>query len=215
MNWEEDLKKSLKGRSTGMLIAAIVTIIIGIFLIINPAVSLRAILWILVIGMVIAGISSIVAYSKMSYWIRQGYSLVTGIVELVCAVLLLACLIAAPNMTDELFAIFIGFMFAFCMMFAGISTLSGASVTRRLGGSVGWVVFGGVLEIIAAIMLLFAPQFGTYFLMIMLGITLIIVGIDLLALTIDLRNRAKAFVDYANKNDSFDPTNDPFINWMH
>ena len=85
-----------------------------------------------------------------------------------------------------------------------------------MGESTGWLVFAGVLEIIAGITLLMVPAVGTYFLMYALAFAFIVGGVNLFATTMDFKKRANAIGDYMDQNgDAFDPDKDPFSIWKN
>lgn len=217
MDWKDTIEKNVKGGFAFGIVAAILMVVIGIMMLVNPAASLHAIVWVLIFGMIVAGVFRLVSYAKMPYWIRQGYTLVIGIIDLICGVMLAVAATSAPLATDEVFGLFIGLMFAFDMMFAGCNMLAGTGIVKRMGGSTGWLVASGILMIIASVLLLMVPMTGTVVLMFALAFALIVGGFSLLTSAIDLRNRAKTFKEYADQHGTdFDPENDPFFRWkMH
>ncbi|MGI6590131.1 MAG: HdeD family acid-resistance protein [Eggerthellaceae bacterium] len=217
MNWQEQVRKTEKHSFVFGIIAAILMLVIGIAMLCNPLASLRALLWIIIVGFFVGGIFRIYSYTQMPYWLRQGYSLTIGILDIICGVLIMVPAINQPLLTDEVFAIFMGCVVGVFALFAGINTLASSGIIRRMGGSIGWTIAAGILEVIAGILLIMVPQFGSAFLMVALALVFIMGGVSLFAAAIDLRNRAKAFEDYMNRADTvFDPDTDPFINWkMH
>lgn len=207
-NWRERVQSVAKSYSTYGIVAGILMLVIGFITLFSPAASLTAILWLIVIGFLVAGIFRISAYNKMPYMLRQGFSLTTGIIDIVCSVLMIICMISNPDATDTVFVLFMGYMFAFYAIFAGINSISESGLVGRLGGSRGWLIFSGVLELIAGTLLMFMPQVGTLFLMYMLGFVFISGGISLIATSLDLRNRAKSMNEAADRlDDDFDPDN--------
>lgn len=217
MDWKDTLEKNAKGYFAFGIVAAILMVVIGIMMLVNPAASLHAIVWVLIFGLVVAGVFRLVSYAKMPYWIRQGYTLVIGIIDLICALMIGFSAVSAPLATDEVFGLFIGLLFAFDMLFAGCNMLAGTGVVKRMGGSTGWLVASGILMIVASVLLLMVPMTGTVVLMFALAFALIVGGFSLLTSAIDLRNRAKTFKQYADgRGADFDPENDPFFRWkMH
>lgn len=216
-DWKDKLEKNMKSHFVFGIIAAILMVIVGIVMCVNPAASLRALVWLIIIAFLVAGIFRIVSYTRMPYWIRQGFTLVIGIIDILCAIALCFSAVSAPLATDEIFAIFIGLMFAFDMLFAGVNTLASVGVVKRMGGGTGWLIASGILLIISSMLLFMVPISGTVFLMYALAFAFIVGGISLFASTIDLKNRSKSFEEYMENNAStFDPENDPFVRWkMH
>lgn len=212
--WKEQTRKDVKKNFVFGIIAAVLMIIVGVVMIFSPAASLRAILWVIAIGFLVAGIFRIVSYARMPYMIRPGFSLATGVIDIICSLMMIVAMVSNPVFTNEVFAIFIGFMFGFYAMFAGVNTLAGSGFVKRLGGSSGWLIASGVLEIIAGVMLMFVPQAGTVFLMYLLAFMFIVCGVSLIATAIDLKNRFKSLDDLSDRmGEEFDP-NDPFRRWM-
>lgn len=214
MDWKRELEQLSKSSFTGGVIAALVMIALGIAMLCNPQASLGTIVWLMIIGFFAAGLYRVIAYGKMPYWIRQGFSLVTGVMDIVVSVLMAIAAINEPVLTEDTFALVVGFMFAFEMLFAGINTLSATGVVSRMGGGTGWLVASGVLDIVAAFLLFSAPVASTVVLMYFLAFALIVGGISIIATALDIKNRAKAFRAYIDDSDEpFDPDNDPFFTW--
>lgn len=211
MNWKEEAAKDAKSLSRWGIAAAIVMVVFGFVMLFNPAAMLRTLVWVLVLGMIVGGAFRLYAYYKTPAWLRSGYNMVIGVLDLLCGALLLASAVQAPVITDEMFALFIGYMFGFATIISGIDTLAGTSMVRRLGAGSGWLVAGGVLELIAGVLLVMAPSIGTFFLMFALAFALIVGGLNLFAASIDMRNRIDAFSQYADTIEGgFDPESSPF-----
>lgn len=217
MDWQEQVEKTGKHSFIFGIIAAVLMAVIGIVMLCHPLASLRALLWVIILGFLVGGLYRIFSYAQMPYWLRQGYSLTIGILDLVCGVLIAIPAIDEPLVANEMFSLFIGCMLGIFALFAGINTLASSGIVRRMGGSTGWTIASGILEVVAGILLIMVPQFGSAFLMIVLAFVFIMSGVSLFAVAIDLRNRARAFKEYMGSPDAeFDPVNDPFINWkMH
>ena len=214
MDWKEKVENSAKHASTGGIIAAILMIVLGVFILINPGASLVTLVWLLIVGLVVGGVYRIITYGQMPYWLRPGYSLATGIMDLVCGILLAIAAVNSPAFTYDVFVTIIGLMFAFELLFAGVNQLSSVGVIRRMGGSTGWATAGGVLDLIAGFLLFMSPALGTVTLMYIMAFSLIVGGISVFSTSIDVKNRAKAFNQYMDELDEpFDPDNDPFVNW--
>lgn len=211
--WKGQTRGNVRKHFVFGIIAAILMVVIGIVMLVSPAESLRAILWIIALGFLVGGIFRIVSTQRMPYVLRQGFSMGTGVIDIICSIMLIVAMVADPVGTGTVFVWFIGFMFAFYALFAGVNTIAGSGLVKRMGGSSGWLIASGVLEIIAGVLLLFTPQVGTLFLMYALAFTFIVSGISLFATAIDLRNRFRSLDDLADRmSESFDP-NDPFGVW--
>ena len=214
MNWRDKVTKAAKRSLTGGIVAAIIMIVLGLCILFNPGASLTTMVWLLIVGLLMCGIFRIVSYGEMPYWFRPGYSLVTGVMDVICGLLLATAAVNSPAITDEVFVVMVGFMFAFGLLVSGINQLSSIGVIQRMGGSTGWATCSAIIDIVAAILLFMSPAASTIVLMYTLSFALIAGGLSVLSTSLDVKNRAKAFGDYMDKLDEpFDPDNDPFINW--
>jgi uncharacterized membrane protein HdeD (DUF308 family) len=214
MDWKDKSRNVAKHVYRGGIVASILMVVLGVLITINPQASLVTLVWLMIAGFLIGGVYRIVTYGQMPYWLRPGYSLATGIMDVVCGILLALAAMNSPAYTYDVFVVMIGLMLAFELLFAGVNQLSSAGVVRRMGGSSGWAVAGGVLDLIAGILLLMTPGMGTLALMYVLAFSLIVSGISVFSTSLDVKNRAKALGDYIDDMDEpFDPDNDPFFSW--
>ncbi|MEE8704319.1 MAG: DUF308 domain-containing protein [Olsenella sp.] len=214
MDWKDKSRNVAKHVYRGGIVASILMVVLGVLITINPQASLVTLVWLMIAGFLIGGVYRIVTYGQMPYWLRPGYSLATGIMDVVCGILLALAAMNSPAYTYDVFVVMIGLMLAFELLFAGVNQLSSAGVVRRMGGSSGWAVAGGVLDLIAGILLLMTPGMGTLALMYILAFSLIVSGISVFSTSLDVKNRAKALGDYIDDMDEpFDPDNDPFFSW--
>lgn len=214
MDWQDELEKDLKSMVPFGYVTAVLMIILGIVMLFNPVGSLSGLLWVLIVGMALCGVGRLVMYGKAPAMLKQGFTLVMGIIDLVCAIMLGYCAAAAPQVTNEMFSFFIGIMLGFYAIIAGINSISATTFVRRLGGSSGFMTAAGVLDIIAGILLLAVPNVGAFFIMFALGFACIAAGINLFAATTDAKNRAKAFKEFQDNNGKpFDPDDDSFTTW--
>jgi uncharacterized membrane protein HdeD (DUF308 family) len=214
MDWKEKVEKAAKRSLTGGIVAAIVMIVLGLCILCNPGASLDALVWLLIVGLMVGGVFRIVSYGEMPYWFRPGYSLVTGIMDVICGIMLAVAAVNSPAVTYDVFTVMVGFMFAFGLLVAGVNELSSIGVIQRMGGSAGWATFSAIIDILAAILLFMSPVASTAILMYTLAFALIAAGISVLSASLDVKNRAKAFGSYVDSlEEPFDPDNDPFISW--
>lgn len=214
MDWKDKSLNVAKHAYRGGIVASILMVVLGVLITVNPQASLVTLVWLMIAGFLIGGVYRIVTYGQMPYWLRPGYSLATGIMDVVCGILLALAAMNSPAYTYDVFVVMTGLMLAFELLFAGVNQLSSAGVVRRMGGSSGWAVAGGVLDLIAGILLLMTPGMGTLALMYVLAFSLIVSGISVFSTSIDIKNRAKALGDYIDDMDEpFDPDNDPFFSW--
>ena len=214
MDWKDRAQDVAKRVYRGGIVASVLMVVLGVLITVNPQASLVTLVWLMIAGLLVGGIYRIETYGQMPYWLRPGYSLATGVMDVVCGILLALAAMNSPAFTYDVFVVMIGLMLALELLFAGINLLSSAGVVRRMGGSSGWAIVGGVLDLVAGILLLMAPGMGTLMLMYVLAFSLIVSGISVFSTSVDVKNRAKALGDYIDGLDEpFDPDNDRFFSW--
>ena len=214
MDWKDQMEKNVRTFVPLGYVTAVLLLIVGVIMFVNPLGSMSALLWCLVAGLFLAGCFRISHYAQAPLWLRQGFGPAMGTIDIVCSIMLGIAAGQNPDATDAVFAVMVSMLLGFYLMIAGINSIAGSSAVRRIGGSSGWLVAAGVIDIIASIGLLAVPAVGAYFLVFAIGIGCIAGSINLFAATTDNKNRAKAFRDYSNKDGSpFDPNDDSFTTW--
>lgn len=85
--------------------------------------------------------------------------------------------IAYPGMTAQVLTIIIGIY----LIIIGVAELAGSGTLSRLGaGGTGWLVVGGLLSIVAGVMLIAWPNIGAVTLAIVFGAYLVVYGLMML-----------------------------------
>ncbi len=210
----DEVRREVKRHYIGGIVAAVLMVALGAVMLFWPVESLAAILWIIAIVFLVVGVYRVVAYIRMPYFLQQSFSLAIGILDIICSIVMLVSMASDPLMTSSVFAWFIGFMFGFYALFAGVNLLAGSGFVRRLGGSSGWLVASGILELIAGILLLSVPLSGGVFLMYLLALAFIVGGASLIATAVDLKNRIHSFERAAEELEAEHVNlNDPFFMW--
>jgi len=164
-------EKAVNGIRTAIGVAGLLSAIVGVLILVWPgrtAMVVTAIIavYALIAGLVYAGLG-IFAKTKGG-WARVGL-IILGLVFIVAAVLAFLNLAA----TTLWLAVFLGILVGIVWIVEGVvafTTLGDAS-------SKAWSVIFAVLSIAAGIVLLFAPLWGVEVLWLILGISLVVLGI--------------------------------------
>lgn len=178
----EELKK-LKGAG---IAAAIILIILGICLFINPIASSAVMIWLLVIGVLISGIEKIVSFIKMPKGQRDGFLLASGILWLFLSLLLIARGLNFGFAVTAAMETGVAIMIGFLCIFSGIGRICISGQVGAMGGSTGLTVLTGILEILCGMAVLSAPLVGVFTLTLVFGIFMLVMGISLLIKCISL-----------------------------
>jgi uncharacterized membrane protein HdeD (DUF308 family) len=143
-------------------IFAVLTVIIGIFLLIFPGL----IVWMFSAAVFIYGIQLIIRYITMKD-MRSGWDIISGIINILFGAIMLFGSAETMIMGIITIEIFI----AVWVLFAGISHLFGSFELKKLGAKKwGWTLAGGILMIICGIAFLCMPAASAVGLIFTIGI---------------------------------------------
>ncbi len=167
-----------------VLFFGVLSILLGIVAMVWPSASVAVIAYILAIWLVISGVFSLVRgfASGISGGMRALF-FITGILSIVLG------LFAFSGHEDSIFraewilAIFIGIAF----LFQGFGALFAAAESSE---GRGWNIFGGLVLVIAGIVVLVVPLKSLFALAIVVGIWLIIMGIFALVSAFSIKSAA-------------------------
>lgn len=177
-------KEVLKKMKVFGIIVAIIMILLGACIFFVPESAAVIILWMMVAGMLILGISEIIFFCSMPKGARNGWNLASGIIWVVLAVMLMLCDLNA-DVAEKLvlygsIEMMLGFMVGFSILFNGISMLCAVREVRAIGGSGALCIVGGILSILAALTILSYPIGAFITVTIFYGLFLLVGGISLL-----------------------------------
>lgn len=164
-------KTAVNGIRTALGIGGVLAVITGILILVWPGWTAAVVvaivaIYAIAVGLVYAGLG---IFSKArGGWSRVGHILL-GILFVIGGIIALANLTTATAWFAVVFGIFVGIAWIIEGVVA-LSTLGGAA-------SKGWSVFFAILSIIAGIVLLFSPIWGAVVLWLLLGISLIVLGV--------------------------------------
>ena len=160
------------------IIMGVLLVVSGIYCMLSPVATYAALGWVIGASMVIEGVASIVmwnSYRKLG--LANGWMLAESILSLVLGVFLLG-----SNTLQYSVDMFIAYLIALWLVFAGIARIVMAVSARgSLGraGSRGWIgqVVLGVLVIILGILCIYNPTSIMASVGLMLGISDVLVGV--------------------------------------
>lgn len=174
----DDLKaswnKRVKNYRVGGFVVGILMLILGIIACIYPVQTALVVEVIAAILLLIFGIFEIIAHFSVPPMVRTGSGIVSGILNIMMAVLLLT----SPK--EDMLVTF-SFLMAADLLFLGIEEISAAGKLSFLGiNGLGLSTAGGVLKILFSIVLILMPVASTAAASIVVGVYLIAAGITVI-----------------------------------
>lgn len=171
-----------------VLLFGVASIILGVIAFLQPEGSVEVVAYILAIWLIISGIFSIIrAFAHgLSGGVRALF-IVTGILSLVLGLFALSGGEDSVFRAEWILAIFIGISF----VFSGIGTLVAAAESKE---GRGWNIFGGIVLLIAGIVVLAVPYRSLFALSLIVGIWLFIIGIFTIVSAFSIRSSVKKLV---------------------
>lgn len=168
--WNKRIKKVRRTE----LILGIIMIIIGLLCIFFPMDSVSVMGIVASAAIMVFGIYEIVEFFSLPVYFRMGGLLVSGILNLLTGILLLAL----PS--EDMLTVF-SFLFAIDILIIGIEEISMSSTVGWIGlGDSGWLLASGIVNILVSLLFFFAPIASILAMGILVGIYLIIGGVMML-----------------------------------
>ena len=165
------------------LLLGILAIILGIWAVATPDVTLVTLSYLFVWAFFIGGILEIVfAVSNKNMLSGWGWTLSSGIIDILFSILLMA--MPLPVITT----IFI-YVIGFWIMFRSIWTIGESVELQKLGvPGWGWMLALGILSVLFSILFIMSPIFSGAFIVVLVSIALIIYGIFRIYLSFKLKS---------------------------
>ena len=162
------------GWKRGVLIGlGVLAIILSILVFIHPGMTVTTIIYLAGIILIIVGIEKIISgifVANKSRWGTVGL----GVLALIFG----SIAVAAPVST----AVFVIFMLGFGLLFIGIShVVYGIGNSQSPGWTRGFSIGAGALAIAISFLVMASPFAGVVFVSVFLGIALLIIGIEIIA----------------------------------
>jgi uncharacterized membrane protein HdeD (DUF308 family) len=164
-------KSAVNGIRTALGIGGVLAVIVGILVLVWPGKTAAVVTAIIAIYAIAAGLvyAGLGIFSKTKGgWARVGH-IVLGILFIIAGIVALLNL----GQATAWLALFLGILVGIMWIVEGVVALS----TLGDAASKGWSIFFAILSIIAGIVVLFSPVWGTLVLWWILGISLIVLGI--------------------------------------
>ena len=151
----------------------VLAIILSVLVLVHPGITIVSIMYIAGIILIVVGIEKIISglfVANKSRWGAVGLG--------VLAIIFGSIAVGAPVST----AVFVIFMLGFGLLFLGIShVVYGIGRSQSPGWAIGFSIGAGALAIAISFLVMASPFAGAVFVSIFLGIALIIIGIEIIA----------------------------------
>ncbi len=177
------MKSTLKRIKITSLIYNVLCIIFGVVLMINPAIAISTLLYILSAGLIICGIVEIVnyfiyGYESLGFWV--------GCIDLIMGIILISSVQILSNI--GVFAFVFGIMF----IFNSLNKLQKSFNYRRFGAKTWWIdTIFAIILLILGIVIVANPFVNARWFVIFLGISIIVNAIMEIISTLVVANRLK------------------------
>lgn len=174
--------KNVRSMRIWGIIAAVLMMLIGVLCIVNPLETTYAIEVLASIALLCYGIWEIVRYTQKPWFLKTGVSLASGILNILLAIMLLS------SPAEDMLLSF-GFLFGLDLLMLGFEQVTATGRLHAIGVSeTGYLTFGGILNIIAGIILLVMPMASVSAVSAVFAIYLIFGGINLLVTSINAKD---------------------------
>ncbi|BFM23609.1 uncharacterized membrane protein HdeD (DUF308 family) [Microbacterium testaceum] len=155
---------------TALAVSGALSLVIGLIILIWPGRTAQVAVGIIAVYVIIAGLVNIgIGLFWRSGWARIGY-IVLGVLFIVAGIFSFANLPA----TTAWLGVFIGTLVGILWIIEGVVSLTTASHQSKARA---WTIFFAIISIVAGIVLLFSPLLGAVTLFILIGFSLIVLGV--------------------------------------
>ena len=140
------------------IVSGIVSIILGIFLLLNPVINLMAFAWLFSIIFFVNAVSSIINYFMLPAELRSGWYLISGIINALFGIFLVC---GGFAFLPLVFPITIGIWMVFESIFIFIKSRKSDSMVSLMGRNAKWLA---LILLLLGLLLIFEPiAFGEAF----------------------------------------------------
>ena len=140
------------------IVSGIVSIILGIFLLLNPVINLMAFAWLFSIIFFVNAVSSIINYFMLPAELRSGWDLIDGMVNALFGIYLIC---GGFAFLPLVFPITIGIWMVFEAIFIFIKSRKSDSMVSLMGRNAKWLA---LILLLLGLLLIFEPiAFGEAF----------------------------------------------------
>ncbi len=190
------MRESIYDRSQSVIsqwwlaaIIGIVAVAVGFIVLVNPIASyLSAAVW-LGIAIFISGIMSlIISLSSNNIVVRRGWAIFASIIDVIIGVLLMFNILFTASIMPIIFGIWLLYRGA-------VSLMQGLDLKRFNVSDAGWMIFGSVVMLVIAIVVLWLPEtIGVEAVILFLALAFIVYGVSMISYAfrlLDIHRRAK------------------------
>lgn len=161
------------------LLLGVLAIAMGIVILMHPKISFLTISILFGLGILVSGILDLIVAASMHRQAGKGWTIATGVIEILLGVLLISVPAVSLNIIPMLLAIW--------LLFRGFALIGISSDMMAWGvKGPGWVIAFASLLIFCAFIVLFNPAVGVGAIIIWLSVSFILLGIGFLILAYDL-----------------------------
>jgi len=155
---------------TALGVSGALSLVIGLLVLLWPDRTAQVLVGIVSIYVIIAGLVNIgIGLFWRSGWTRIGY-IVLGVLFIVAGIFSFANLAE----TTAWFGIFIGTLVGILWIIEGVVSLTTVGHNSKARA---WTIFFAIVSILAGVVLLFSPLLGAVTLLLLIGISLVILGV--------------------------------------
>ena len=190
------MRESIYDRSESVIsqwwlaaIIGVVAVAVGFIVLVNPIASyLSAAVW-LGIAIFISGIMSlIISLSSDNIVVRRGWAIFASIIDVIIGVLLMFNILFTASIMPIIFGIW--------LLYRGATSLmQGLDLKRFNVRDAGWMIFGSVVMIVIAIVVLWLPEtLGAEAVILFLALAFIVYGVSMISYAfrlLEIHRRAK------------------------
>lgn len=162
------------------IIFSVLIIIFGVIIIMNPAGTMTAFAIMISILMIVSGLTNIFLFISLRDFKGSIYYLIEGGISIILGIMLLSNQSALENLLPFL----IGFWIALKSVTAVVTAIEWKKRTYPAWKS---LMTGGIIGILLALLIAAVPKIVSMSISLMLGITMIIMGIVIIVFVINLR----------------------------
>lgn len=154
---------------TALAVSGALSLVVGLLILLWPGRTAEVAVGIIAVYVIIAGVVNIgIGIFFRSGWARVGY-IVLGLLFIAAGIFSFFNLAA----TTAWFGVFIGTLVGILWIIEGVVSLT----TLGDSASKGWTIFFAIVSILAGIVLLFSPLLGAVTLFLLIGFSLIVLGV--------------------------------------
>lgn len=190
------MRESIYDRSQSVIsqwwlaaIIGIVAVAVGFIVLVNPIASyLTAAVW-LGIAIFVSGIMGlIISLSSDNIIVRRGWAIFASIIDVIIGVLLMFNILFTASIMPIIFGIWLLYRGA-------VSLMQGLDLKRFNVSDAGWMIFGSVVMLVIAIVVLWLPEtIGVEAVILFLALAFIVYGVSMISYAfrlLDIHRRAK------------------------